>query len=106
MLLVRLHIDYIDLLKLKAYNCLKLVMLTSPGFFFKEANFFAGSGLVRFNSVLPWDCSSYVIVKYFDDYNRSKLVTDLFDKLDLKELLSSNIQCITRCNMLFLFRNN
>ena len=34
MLLVRLHI-YIDLLKLKAYiNYLRIVMLTSPGFFF------------------------------------------------------------------------
>ena len=30
---------YVDLLKL-AYNYLKLVMLTSPGFFFKEANLF------------------------------------------------------------------
>ena len=33
--------DYIDLLKLKAYKLnLKLVMLTSPGVFFKEANLF------------------------------------------------------------------
>ena len=29
---------YVDLLKLKANNYLKKVMLTSPGFFFKEAN--------------------------------------------------------------------
>ena len=30
---------YIDLLKLKAYiNYLKIAMLASPGFFFKEAN--------------------------------------------------------------------
>ena len=43
MLLVRLHIDYIDLLKLKATNYLKLVMLTYPGFFFKEANSYSST---------------------------------------------------------------
>ena len=40
MLLVRLHINYLNLLKLKAYKLFEIVMLTSPGFFFKEANLY------------------------------------------------------------------
>ena len=31
---------YIDLLNLKPINYFKIVMLISPGFFFKEANFY------------------------------------------------------------------
>ena len=38
MLLVRLHKDYIDLLNLKAYKLFEISDVTSPGFFFKEAN--------------------------------------------------------------------
>ena len=43
---------YIDLLKLKANKLFKIVMLTSPGFFFKEGNFLKilGIGSKRPNS--------------------------------------------------------
>ena len=39
-----------------------------------------GSGLVRPKSFRPWACSSYMIVRYFIDYNRSKSVIDEFNK--------------------------
>ena len=43
MLLLRLHV-YRPIKTLKPINYLKIVMLTSPGFFFKEANLYLRTG--------------------------------------------------------------